>query len=141
MYSVRLNLIAGASPTIRSDVTEFSLPHDRFSVPRAFLHATRMREMRGASLFTYTEIHLYRSLLRTPFGLPPPLPVERPSLLNFLVPQSPLTVVGTQRSQNKKAVVLCIGRAAACGLTRQRYLSIQQLPQISFRACFSIMRH
>ena len=58
-----------------------SLPHDRFSVARTFLHATRMREMRGTSLFTYTEIYLYRSLLRTPFGLLPPLPVERPSLL------------------------------------------------------------
>ena len=47
--------------------------------------ATRMREMRDAFLFTYTEIYLYRSLLRTPFSLPPPLPVERPSLLKFLV--------------------------------------------------------
>ena len=46
--------------------------------------ATRMREMRDASLFTYTEIYLYRSLLRTPFSLPPRLAVERPSLLKFL---------------------------------------------------------
>ena len=46
--------------------------------------ATRMREMRDSSLFTYTEIYLYRSLLRMPFSLPPPLPVERPSLLKFL---------------------------------------------------------
>ena len=33
---------------------------------------------------TYTEIYLYRSLLRTPFSLPSPLPVEGPSLLQFL---------------------------------------------------------
>ena len=46
--------------------------------------ATLMREMRDASLFTYTVIYLYRSLLLTPFSLPPPLPGERPSLLKFL---------------------------------------------------------
>ena len=46
-----------------------------------------------------------------------------------LVPQWPRTV-GTQRSQNNRAVFLCIGRAAASCLTRQRYLLVQQLPQI-----------
>ena len=49
-----------------------------------------------------------------------------------LVPQSPHTV-RTQRSQNKRAVVLCIGCAAAFCLTRQCYLFVQQLPQVSFR--------
>ena len=38
------------------------------------------------------------------------------------------------RSQNKRAVVLCIGGAGDSYLTQQRYLLVQQLPQISFRA-------
>ena len=70
-------------PFALTSLNSLALPHDRFSIARAFLHSTRMREMCGASLFTYTEIYLYRSLLRTPFSLPPPLPVECPSLLKF----------------------------------------------------------
>ena len=55
-----------------------------------------------------------------------------------MVPQS-LHTVGMQRSQNKRAVVLCIGRAAASCLTQQRYLLVQQLPQISFRVGKNIL--
>ena len=52
--------------------------------------ATRMREhardaRRILNYSIHGDISISLTLLRTRFSLPPPLPVERPSLLNFLI--------------------------------------------------------
>ena len=59
VYPVRLNHIAGASPTIRSDVTEFSLSRTIVSPSHALSYTQHACARRVAHLYLHTQRYIY----------------------------------------------------------------------------------
>ena len=56
---MRLNLIAGASPTIRSDVTEFSLSRTIVSPSHVLSYTPHARARYAAHLYLHTQRYIY----------------------------------------------------------------------------------
>ena len=71
---------------------------------RFFTHNTHARDTRRIFIYIHRDISISFTLLRTPFSLPPPLLVERPSLLKFLAAST-----APRKRSRKETCIACSG--------------------------------